>query len=181
MGSFKNTVLILILLVTYGQGYTIRSITAYQNCDVKWGREQLNNNSSKSICQYGSLLSCVAMILQTSSKPINSRPVNPAVLNKYLMNNNGFKQGDEVNFSALEQVGLHFVKTVSDLKTAQEYFNSNHYIVLNINYGKNYGVLIGFDDSDKSNVIYYINNPIIPSETKVAAKDISVAIIFKAL
>ncbi|CAD8176369.1 unnamed protein product [Paramecium octaurelia] len=181
MGSFKYTVLILILLSTYGWGYKLRSITAYQNCDIKWGKEQLNNNSSKTICSNGSLLSCLSMILQTSSKPINSRAVNPAVLNKYLMNNNGYKQGDEINFSALSNIGVVFVKTVSDLKQAQDYFNSNHYIVLNLNYGKNYGVLIGFDDSDKSNVAYYINNPIVPSQTKVEAKDISVAIIFKAL
>ncbi|CAK74644.1 unnamed protein product (macronuclear) [Paramecium tetraurelia] len=178
MGSFKNTMIVFFMLMTCGLGQQIRAITAYQNCDQKWHSEQINGDSQKTICQNGSLVSCISMILQTSGKTINNRAVNPAILNKYLTNNNGYKQGSEINFSVLDKVGLHIVKTVSDLRTAIEYYNNKYYIVLNINYGKNYGVLIGYNEKD---AIYLINNPINPSETKVAAKDITVALIFKPL
>ncbi|CAD8164882.1 unnamed protein product [Paramecium pentaurelia] len=178
MGSFKNTIIIIFLLSTCGLGSPIRSITAYQNCDQKWHKELLNGDPEKTLCQNGSLVSCIAMIMQTSAKIINNRAVNPAILNKYLTNNNGYKQGSEINFSVLDNVGLHLVRTVSDLKTAIEYYNKNYYIVLNINYGKNYGVLIGYNEKD---AIYIINNPINPQENKIQAKDIAVALIFKPL
>ncbi|CAD8088292.1 unnamed protein product [Paramecium sonneborni] len=184
MSSFKHGVFILILLSTCGGEKTIRSsplknITAYTNCSQKWFDKEMLG--SKTICSSGSMVSSLAMILQSSSRTINSRPVNPEVLNRYLITKNGYKEDGEINFAVLNEIGLHLVRTVSDLGTAMEYYKNDFYIVLNLNFGKNYGVLIGYKEIDNQITQYIINNPIKPSENIIDPKDITVALIFRVV
>lgn len=72
------------------------------------------NLGDATICEAGSLITSLSMIIQSNSLPIDKLPANPKWLNKYLKDNNGYPiDGRAVDFQVIGKLGLELIETVN--------------------------------------------------------------------
>jgi hypothetical protein len=75
----------VILLTILASGVLGITFPLYNQCDSRWGQDQLGT-SSKTICSSGCLVSSAAMALYG----VGNTSINPGTLNKWLIDNGGY-------------------------------------------------------------------------------------------
>lgn len=84
--------------------------------------------SDKKICDDGSLLTTIAMI-------VAGLPVwwaDPGVLNQWLIENNGFENKDSFVWKSIEKLGFKYGGMSSNTRNLKNYLNTNYSVFANV-------------------------------------------------
>lgn len=77
--KFVSIIFISLLVLGCVEAGPIRPYTHYGNCHPSWANE-LIGDTGKTICEEGSLTTCLAMVLQYYSASFGREPANPKTL-----------------------------------------------------------------------------------------------------
>jgi hypothetical protein len=94
----------VILLTILASGVLGITFPLYNQCDSRWGQDQLGT-SSKTICSSGCLVSSAAMALYG----VGNTSINPGTLNKWLISNGGYSQGNLFVWTSINKLGVSFI------------------------------------------------------------------------
>ena len=100
----------------------------YKQCDSQWGNDNLGN-SSKTMCQAGSLVSSAAMALSGTG-----HSYNPKTLNNWLKLNGGYVSGNLFVWASINQLGLTFKGTIAN-SAIKSNLNAGNVVICNVHNG----------------------------------------------
>ena len=151
-GMIYTMVIVSVCVSVYSAGCHVeRRYPLYKQCDHKWRCQPLG--VSTTICKGGAIVCSIASAIAGSGRTIKNQPVNPYLINEYLMSNNLYYK-DYFDYSSVSEFGLVFRGQYSDIKTIKDGICSNKVVILSVNKGRNFVLASGFLDG-----IFYVNDP----------------------
>jgi len=143
-------------------GDTPKQYVLYKQCDSQWGSETLGTGSN-TICAAGCAMSSVSMILATWGEQIDGSAANPGTLNKWLIDNNGYADGDLIAWAAVNKLGkVQFSNmysgagslSASDLRSNVD---KSKPTVVNVRSGSHWVLVVGYQSNTSTSFI--VNDP----------------------
>jgi ABC-type bacteriocin/lantibiotic exporter with double-glycine peptidase domain len=145
----KLIVIAVIVIVTSCRIYPL-----FKQCDSHWGTNKLGTGNS-TICQAGAAVTSVAMGIAAVG-----HNYDPATLNTWLIENDGYVAGDQLVWSAVRKTGVSYNGTFQSYEgkvsnaMIKNSLDSNSIVVCNVRNGSHWVVATGY----KGNTIM-VNDP----------------------
>jgi len=146
----------------------------YRQCDKRWANRVMGKNG-ETICQVGCLMSSTAMALYGHGIPLpNGTAMNPAMFNYWLRKNGGYTEGSAFIQTVMPNLcaqqssrtkpcvsnwptdGMHRSNDLS-LATIQGYLNRARVVIANVNAGRHFVLVTGWDKNNNDTL--YVNDP----------------------
>ena len=128
-----------------------RSRILYKQWDQRWGSQPIKY---KTICNYGCLMTSVAMALNARGKTVDGSTVDPGSLNSWLKRNGGYVD-DNFQWDAVRRLGLSYVQHSNNHNEIQRFAcDTNFEVVLNVQGGSHYVLVTGLGNGG-----YIVNDP----------------------
>ena len=140
----------LALLGTAVSGYEL-----LRQCDGRWGNDILGTGT-QTICQLGGALTSVAMVLDDCDTALYGFDVNPGSLNRWLKENNGFTNGNQIVWSATNKLsnGVQFITVTSGATSINNYLDRGDAAILKVSDEPHYVLAFGY-----SGTTYFVFDP----------------------
>eukprot|EP00456_Euglypha_rotunda_P048707 TRINITY_DN3903_c0_g1_i8.p1 TRINITY_DN3903_c0_g1~~TRINITY_DN3903_c0_g1_i8.p1 ORF type:complete len:113 (-),score=11.83 TRINITY_DN3903_c0_g1_i8:170-508(-) len=78
----------------------------FSQCDPRWGNIPLGFSTTDTICSAGCAMTSVCMALYTWNAVIYNDIAYPTDFNQWLMNNNGYADGDLLVWNSVAALGI---------------------------------------------------------------------------
>jgi len=114
----------------------------YSQGDGRWNTEHLGF-SEKSIKSKGCLVSSVASMIAGQGGTINGAAPNPSTMNQWLKKNNGFANGNDFNWEAVNSLGYKFEGKQTSRSSITEAVNAGKGVVLHVHGGTHWVLATG--------------------------------------
>ena len=152
MRAFVYAILLSTLAVSaLSAGCNIgRSSPVYNQCDSRWGSNQLG--SSSTICKVGCLMCSVASALTGLGRKVNQQTPTPDVLNTMLRQNYGY-QGNLYVWTAVERYNVKYEGQFESTATIQKAICDKKVVILLVNGGGHWVLATGYDGNT-----FYVND-----------------------
>ena len=147
----------------------MRQAPLFKQCDGAWGMNKLG--SSSTICSSGALISAIASGLNSLEKTLEGKVVTPAVLNDYLLRNNGY-YGNLFIWASLTKYGLTYEGQSTIKPEIKQYICDTSLVFLNVNGGSHW-VLANSWEGDT----FYVNDSLYNKGT-YSSCDITLAAVY---
>jgi len=135
------------------------SYPLYKQCDPQWGNNVMINHT---ICEVGCLMSSISMALNGFNISVDGAAATPATLNTWLIHNQGYDAGDDLNEDVLPQLapghvfwpadGMHRSNDL-DMPTVRAYLLNRRVVIANVLQGHHFVLVTGFDWSDEGAIL----------------------------
>eukprot|EP01139_Manchomonas_bermudensis_P019101 Amastigsp_a676378_152.p2 type:complete len:182 gc:universal Amastigsp_a676378_152:1172-627(-) len=135
-------------------------------CNPSWGSIRLGTSTSETICTAGCALTSTTMALRHANATISGKPVDPAVINEYLVAHGGYEDTDLIVWSAVNPISsLKFASSADSmaLSTLISHIKACHPVVIQVNQGTHFVLAIGYDSADQSTIV--VNDPYFNTDT----------------
>ena len=141
----------LALLGTAVSGYDL-----LRQCDSRWSSDILGTSGGKTICDLGGAVSSLAMILDDCDQDLYGFDVNPGSLNKWLKENNGFTNGNQIVWSRTDSLtnGVKYVTVTSSDTSIKYYLDLGDAALLRVSNEPHYVLGYGYTGST-----YFVLDP----------------------
>ena len=120
-----------------------RSFPVYKQCDNSWGMDKLG--SSGKICRSGCLVTALSSGLSSFGIKIYDSVSTPNVVNRYLMENEGYL-GNTLVWTAVENFGFTYNGQTSEKETIVNNIKQQKLVLLNVRSGAHWVLATGFND-----------------------------------
>lgn len=138
---------------------TPRQYPLYKQCDPQWANNVMINHT---ICQVGCLMSSISMALNSFNVSIDGSSATPASLNTWLIHNQGYDAGDDLNEEVLPNLapgrvvwpadGMHRSNDL-DMATVRAYLLIPRVVIANVMHGGHFVLVTGFDWNDEDAIL----------------------------
>jgi hypothetical protein len=135
----------------------------FKQCNSSWGN---NVMEKQTICQVGCLMSSTSMAINSWHINIAGQDSDPAVLNKWLRNNKGYVDGDDLDEDVVPNInrssivwpsdGMHAKNDLS-IATIRGYLVAGRVVIANVMKGGHFVLTVGWDATNPDT--FYINDP----------------------
>ena len=128
------------------------SFAYYSQCDSEWADIPLGTSSSETICSAGCAMSSTAMMLSHYGTNMN-----PEQLNTWLIDNNGYVDGDLLVWDSVDTFGPSFqgIETGVSVDELSNGIAQCHGIIANVRDNTHWVLLTGYAGDDT----FYVNDP----------------------
>jgi len=132
----------------------------YKQCDQKWANDRLGNSAIETICDAGSGLTVVAMILRSHNLNVTQNVVaDPLNLNGWLTANAGFSGKDQLIWASIAPLGLKLFAFTPKLPKDEmkKLITKCQAIAASVEKGSHWVYLTGWNGSDDNE--WFVNDP----------------------
>ena len=173
MRAFVYAVVISTLAVSaFTAGCNIgRSSPVYNQCDSRWGSNQLG--SSSTICKVGCLMCSVASALSGLGKKVNGKIPTPDVVNSFIRNEYGYKSNPFI-WTSVERCGIKYEGQLESTADIQKALCDKKVVILLVDGGGHWLLATGYDGNT-----FYVNDSSY-NRGSYPARDVVLASIYKA-
>ena len=133
----------------------------------------------ETICDVGCLMSSISMAINGWNISISGQTSDPATLNEWLRDNNGYTSGSDLEEDVIPNIdptqitwpsdGMH---TTNDLPldTIRAYLLTERVVIANVMHGQHFVLVTGFSYSDPDTL--YVNDPGFETTTYSYSNDV---------
>ena len=148
-----------LLLATLALLGTACAYDLYRQCDERWDRD-IKGTGEKDLCSIGGDVSSLAMLLDDCDQDLYGFDVNPGTLNRWLKENNGYQNGNDIIWNAINKLssGVQFVTLTTTAESIQSYLDRGNGVLLQVGVSSandpHYVLAYGYSGST-----YYVMDP----------------------
>ena len=122
----------LLVSLLVGAASCISSV--FLQCDSQWGNDLQGHYGGENICKIGGGLSSIASLLKKCDQGFYGFDVNPGSLNKWLKENNGYSNGDQIVWNKIDNIygPIEYVTTTSNVDSIKYYIDRGDAALLKV-------------------------------------------------